>query len=56
MSSKLGLGDSPNLCLDKRLYVKEISKGERAKQESFVAMAAASGTTKPPMGGYIKLN
>merc|ERR1719225_2154891 len=36
--SKLNMGDGvTQLCMDRRLYQKEISKGERAKQDKFLA-------------------
>merc|ERR550519_102943 len=50
MAAKMGLGDNANLCLDKRIYVKEVSKAERIKQDSWLSVAAASDTTVPPQG------
>ena len=51
MAAKMGLGDNANLCLDKRIYVKEVSKAERIKQDSWLSVAAASDTTVPPQVG-----
>lgn len=49
IAESLGYG-SANLCLDKRLYLKEISKAERLKHDSWLNVAAASGSTVPPAG------
>merc|ERR1719228_1082751 len=48
IAAKIGLGDTTSLCLDKRLYVKELSKAERLKQDSW--LAAAAGSSVPPQG------
>merc|ERR1712141_953635 len=49
--SKLNLGDGvTQLCMDRRLYQKEISKGERAKQDKFLA------AVNPSMSSSIKLS
>ena len=55
IAEKMGYGNITNLCFDRRLYIKEISKAERSKQDSYlqVASAAAAETSVPPMGKYI---
>lgn len=50
IAEKMGYGNISNLCFDRRLYIKEISKAERSKQESYLQVAAASESTLPPMG------
>ena len=52
IAEKMGYGNITNLCFDRRLYIKEISKAERSKQDSYlqVAAAAAAETSVPPMG------
>jgi len=52
IAEKMGYGNITNLCFDRRLYIKEISKAERSKQDSYlqVASAAAAETSVPPMG------
>lgn len=49
LAESLGYGNT-NLCLDKRLYLKEISKAERAKHDLWLSTAASSGSTVPPPG------
>lgn len=49
--SKLNLGDGvTQLCMDRKLYQKEISKGERAKQDKFLA------AVNPSMSSSVKLS
>jgi len=50
IAEKMGYGNITNLCFDRRLYIKEISKAERSKQESFLQVAAAEESSLPPMG------
>merc|ERR550519_665223 len=50
IAEKMGYGNITNLCFDRRLYIKEISKAERSKQDSWLSVAAASDTTVPPQG------
>jgi len=50
IAEKMGYGNISNLCFDRRLYIKEISKAERSKQESYLQIAAASESSLPPMG------
>ena len=50
IAEKMGYNNISNLCFDRRLYIKEISKAERSKQESFLQVAAASESSLPPMG------
>jgi hypothetical protein len=35
------MSEATNLCLDRRLYSRELSKAERAKQDKFVALPRA---------------
>jgi len=50
IAEKMGYGNITNLCFDRRLYIKEISKAERSKQDSYLQVAAAAETSIPPMG------
>jgi len=50
IAEKMGYGNITNLCFDRRLYIKEISKAEKSKQESYLAVAAASDSSLPPLG------
>jgi len=50
IAEKMGYGNITNLCFDRRLYIKEISKAERSKQESYLQVAAAEESSLPPMG------
>ena len=50
IAEKMGYGNITNLCFDRRLYIKEISKAERSKQDSYLQVAAAAETSVPPMG------
>jgi len=50
IADKMGYGNISNLCFDRRLYIKEISKAEKSKQESYLQVAASSEGTLPPMG------
>jgi len=42
IAEKMGYGNISNLCFDRRLYVKEISKAEKLKQETFLQLASSS--------------
>ena len=49
----MGYSNITQLCFDRRLYIKELSKVERTKHELFVQQAAcAEDTTLPPMGQW----
>ena len=50
IAEKMGYGNITNLCFDRRLYIKDISKLERSKQESYLQVASASDSSLPPMG------
>eukprot|EP00092_Neocalanus_flemingeri_P038130 GFUD01041502.1.p1 GENE.GFUD01041502.1~~GFUD01041502.1.p1 ORF type:complete len:823 (+),score=239.66 GFUD01041502.1:63-2531(+) len=50
IAEKMGYGNITNLCFDRRLYIKEISKAERSKQESYLQVASSSDSSLPPMG------
>jgi len=50
IAEKMGYGNITNLCFDRRLYIKDISKAEKSKQESYLQVATAADTTLPPMG------
>jgi len=50
IAEKMGYGNITNLCFDRRLYIKEISKAERSKQDSYLQVAAAAESSIPPMG------
>jgi len=50
IAEKMGYGNITNLCFDRRLYIKDISKAERSKQDSYLQVAAAAETSLPPMG------
>jgi hypothetical protein len=50
IAEKMGYGNITNLCFDRRLYIKEISKAEKSKQESYLAVAASSDSSLPPLG------
>merc|ERR1719228_2148038 len=50
IAEKMGYGNITNLCFDRRLYIKDISKAEKSKQESYLQVATAAEGTLPPMG------
>ena len=50
IAGKMGYSNITQLCYDRRLYIKEISKAEKTKHELFVQQAACSEDTLPPMG------
>ena len=50
IAAKMGYSNISQLCFDRRLYIKELSKAERNKHELFVQQAACSDDTLPPMG------
>ena len=53
IAAKMGYSNITQLCFDRRLYIKELSKVERTKHELFVQQAAcAEDTTLPPMGQW----
>jgi len=57
IAAKMGYSNITQLCFDRRLYIKELSKVERTKHELFVQQAAcAEDTTLPPMGILDHLN
>ena len=46
----MGYSNITQLCFDRRLYIKEISKAEKNKQEMFVQKSHSSDSTDPPEG------
>ena len=46
----MGYSNITQLCFDRRLYIKEISKAEKNKQEMFVQRSLSSDSTVPPEG------
>jgi len=50
IAAKMGYANITQLCFDRRLYIKELSKAERNKHELYVQQAACSEDTLPPMG------
>ena len=46
----MGYSNITQLCFDRRLYIKELSKVEKTKHELFVQQAVCSEETLPPMG------
>merc|ERR1719213_30801 len=50
VAAKMGYSNITQLCFDRRLYIKEISKAEKNKHETFVQKSHISDSTLPPMG------
>ena len=50
MATKMGYSNITQLCFDRRLYIKEISKAEKNKHELFLQQSNCSDSTLPPMG------
>ena len=46
----MGYSNITQLCFDRRLYIKELSKVEKTKHELFIQQAVCSEETLPPMG------
>ena len=46
----MGYSNISQLCFDRRLYIKELSKVEKTKHELFIQQAVCSEDTLPPMG------
>lgn len=49
----MGYSNISQLCFDRRLYIKELSKVEKTKHELFIQQAVCSEETLPPMGEYL---
>ena len=50
VAAKMGYSNITQLCFDRRLYIKEISKAEKNKQEMFVQKSHSSDSSVPPEG------
>ena len=50
IAAKMGYSNITQLCFDRRLYIKELSKVEKTKHELFIQQAVCSEETLPPMG------
>ena len=50
VAAKMGYSNITQLCFDRRLYIKEISKAEKNKQEMFVQKSHSSDSSLPPEG------
>ena len=51
----MGYSNISQLCFDRRLYIKELSKVEKTKHELFIQQAVCSEDTLPPMGELLSL-
>jgi len=56
IAAKMGYSNITQLCFDRRLYIKELSKVEKTKHELFIQQAVCSEETLPPMGILDHLN
>jgi len=56
IAAKMGYSNISQLCFDRRLYIKELSKVEKTKHELFIQQAVCSEETLPPMGILDHLN
>lgn len=56
IAAKMGYSNITQLCFDRRLYIKELSKVEKTKHELFIQQAVCSDETLPPMGILDHLN
>ena len=52
VAAKMGYNNITQLCFDRRLYIKEISKAEKNKHELFLQQSTCSDSSLPPMGKY----
>jgi len=50
VAAKMGYNNITQLCFDRRLYIKEISKAEKNKHELFLQQSNCSDSSLPPMG------
>jgi len=50
IAEKMGYDNITNLCFDRRLYLKDISKAEKIKHETYEASYSETDLSLPPMG------
>merc|ERR1719397_1276532 len=50
VAAKMGYSNITQLCFDRRLYIKEISKAEKNKQELYLQQSNCSDSSLPPLG------
>ena len=55
VAAKMGYSNITQLCFDRRLYIKEISKAEKNKQEMFLQKSHSSDSSVPPEGNIGEL-